>query len=314
MDIKLVEEIQACLDGERTLFRYFRDQYAITLLRRLAKDQVLSVRDLRSSQWGGLLNRPALKKILSQCGKGSISLDQLEAYLHQANAEPFVLTLGHWGGTSGYGWVQTSRLGANLVLHLNLSNVWHERFRSLFGQSANDVFGYDHPLSEARPMTLAWARLDIDFETDEVLIEEIQSDLIRYVARMQLYARRAISRGDNTFSCFYGDAIPADRFLHFAKQFSERVKDIWEEAILSAVMDFVFDELGISQVYYHTFETGAQFKNIKGVRPPRSLYTELPKRFCFQSRHKAPHFLQNDRHVKNKFKRFKDCQWFYAAA
>jgi hypothetical protein len=43
---------------------------------------------------------------------------------------------------------------------------------------------------------------------------------------------------------------------------------------------------------YHTFETGNRLKQISGSRrPPRSLYTALPRRFCFQETDARPGFL-----------------------
>ena len=61
--------------------------------------------------------------------------------------------------------------------------------------------------------------------------------------------------------------------------------------MLAATIWFLREEIGISRIYYHTHEYGAQLKRIRWGLPPRSLYTSLPRRFCFERTEEAPEFL-----------------------
>lgn len=69
--------------------------------------------------------------------------------------------------------------------------------------------------------------------------------------------------------------------------------------MLSATLDFVYWELGIGQIWYHTWETGACLKRIDTrYGPPRSLYNRLPKQFCFEQAAALPGFLNDKRTLK----------------
>ncbi len=65
----------------------------------------------------------------------------------------------------------------------------------------------------------------------------------------------------------------------------------WAEYTLHAALWFVCEELGIRRIWYHTFESGLALKDIRYSHPPRSLYTTLPRRFCFQQVAGWPAFL-----------------------
>lgn len=313
MNTQLLEEVLACLRGERTLFHYYRDGYAAYLLQRAIADQeAVALRELRQSRWASLLSRPLIREIITDCGNGYLYRNQL-ADIWVEQVEPFVLTVGTWGEAEDYEWDQISRPGSNLVLQLNLCNHWQGQFEALVREPANDYFGYGHPISKTRKMTLAWARLDFDFDTNEVLVEEIQTDLVREILSMQERARTALARNSDHFH-FWGVRVLAHEFNLFAEKFLRKFKNTWHEAMLAATVKFVFDELGVEHLYYHSFETGAALKNIKYRKPPRSIYTELPEKFCFEETHEAPEFLRKNRHARRKLKKLKHCRWFHMAA
>ena len=162
-------------------------------------------------------------------------------------------------------------------------------------------------------MTLAWARLDFDFETNEVLVEEVQSDLVRDIGQMKKYAWAAKTRKKDHFY-FWGTRIQVREFDQFADAFLFAFKSTWQEAMLAATVSFAFDELGVKHLYYHTFKSGSVLKNIGNTQPPRSLYSELPEKFCFNETQSAPEFLKKDKRARRKLKKIKDCRWFYMAA
>ena len=85
---------------------------------------------------------------------------------------------------------------------------------------------------------------------------------------------------------------------------------LWDEAALTAAINFVVDELGIRRIYYHSFETGNVLKKIRYSQPPRSLYTDLPRKFCFRLTDEVPEMLAGSRVVKRKLKRVKQPRWY----
>ena len=81
--------------------------------------------------------------------------------------------------------------------------------------------------------------------------------------------------------------------------------DCWDEAILSAAISFIRDELGIGKIYYHTPDSGAKMKKIDVTFPPRSLYTDLPRRFGFRKTEEVPQFLRTEKSFKRVYKRIR---------
>ena len=64
---------------------------------------------------------------------------------------------------------------------------------------------------------------------------------------------------------------------------------------LAATLWFLRRELGIRRIFYHTFETGNWLKGLRDYKPPRSIYTDLPKQFCFQETYNPPSFIMRSR-------------------
>ena len=312
METQLLKEVLACLRGERTLYYYWPDAYASQLLERIVRTrEAISIRELKQSRWSALLNKPSVRELISTSGDGYLRISQLRDRWIESK-EAFVLTVDTWGDPDDYEWSQTSRPGYNLVLQMNLSNQWGQRFRRLVRRSANDHFDRGHPLSETRDTTLAWARLDLDFSTDEVLIEEIQTDLVRDVLRLRARAECAIKE-NREFFLHKGIKINTYAFSLVAGDFLNCFKKIWQDAMLSATIGFVFEELGIGNLYYHSFDTGITLKHLEYGKPPKSLYTDLPEKFCFAETASAPEFLQRNRYARRKLKKMKNGRWYHMA-
>ena len=85
--------------------------------------------------------------------------------------------------------------------------------------------------------------------------------------------------------------------------------ELWDEAVLAAAIEFCVGELGISNIYYHSFETGNALKGISDTYPPRSLYTDLPRQFCFEQTEEMPRMLRKRRDVNRKLKRVREPRW-----
>ncbi len=195
-----------------------------------------------------------------------------------------------------------------LILQLNFSNQ-HDRAFKRFLNCDEEDFQYDcHPTSNRRN-TLGWARIDVDFNTDEALIEEIQSDWLRRAISLQQRAERMV-KAKREEILFYGQVIAITQVLNYLKALEQHYQ-LWQEALLNAAINFVFDELGIRSLYYHTYSTGTKLKRMSNCPPPKSLYTELPKRFCFATTTEAPRFLLQDKKSKRVLKALKETRWHH---
>jgi hypothetical protein len=153
----------------------------------------------------------------------------------------------------------------------------------------------------------------MDFNTGEILIEEIQSDLIR---NLEYTYKRALENKDMSDMYFYWTRNKLDRMklITLCQQLIEAQRKIWSEAMMAATLWFVQQELGFSKVYYHTFDTGKVMKKINGCAPPRSLYTDLPEKFCFETTTQAPQFIVNNSKAKRRLKAVSNPEWFLLAS
>ena len=315
MDKHLIDEVIECLPKGRTKYYYYKDRYALMLLS-YQIGQGMTVAELKKSNLKSLLQRPQVQKLLAGVSNGFVESTVLQDYwpCDDANEiQPFVLTLGRWGGQVPR-WQQTTRYGYNLVVQLNFSNAHDSLYRSLVEPAYGGCLNYHgHPvlLPERRDLfreTLAWARLDIDFDTNEVLIEEIQSDWVRKAKRMLRQAQNANAIG-NLYLSRPNVQGKVENVIKYVNDVLMPYTTIWDEAVLAATIEFVRNELGINRVYYHSYESGSKLKYIDG-NTPRNLYTRLPKRFCFEKTDENPLFLQKDRRFKKMIRKMATPLWY----
>jgi hypothetical protein len=181
MERRDLDEILACLPQERSHFRYFKDYYALQLLGWIAGDGI-PIERLCRGPFAPLLQKPLLRPLLAACGDGRLDVQRVSGQWVEPSL-PFLLTLGRWQGGD---WRQTSRPGWNLVLRLNFP-LSHDR---IFRKQFVPYYRYEdlnlsaHPVLEKGDrsyfrQTLAWARLDLDLDQGEALIEEVQTDWVR---------------------------------------------------------------------------------------------------------------------------------------
>ncbi|MCG8634645.1 MAG: hypothetical protein MI863_12510, partial [Desulfobacterales bacterium] len=197
MKEETVQEIIECFQGDRNLFYYFKDRYALMLLSYLV-DDAAPVSRLRNHRFAKLLKKPIINNILKVSGKGVLTRNAI-ASAWPGKYECYLLTLGKWGDTAKGTWTynQTSRPGMNLVLQLNFSGRHNRSYYKLISPESGHPFEYSgHPTSDGFARTLAWARIDIDFDNDEALIEEVQNDWIRIAIHKRAVAQRLIRHSD----------------------------------------------------------------------------------------------------------------------
>lgn len=287
MKTRQIEEIAAILPQERTKYLYFKDKYALDLLSWLLDEH--AVAEVKASQFSGLLKKPVVREAMSYLGGSRLSGSDFEN-VWGAEVIPYLLTIGSWGTDrhKDRGWYQTTGRDANLVLQLNFSNVHNAAYRTHVDDTYRPFEFSAHPVARWPFRTLAWARLDLCFELDEALIEEVQTDWIRYGSRRYDY-----------LNSLGGDlSLENRKVLRYLKDVLLPYAALWQETILSAALWFIHRELGISKVYYHTHASGCALKRIDTQLPPRSLYEALPRKFCFKRVREIPQFLKAD--IKRK--------------
>jgi len=315
MDKQQLNEIITCLPRGRTLFHYFRDRYALMLLRDYVGEGKL-ISEIKGSAFARLLDKPRIKAVLGRSGQTMITSVVLDS-LWPEDTKSFLLTLSRWGENDP-DWDQTSRLGYNLVLQLNFSKQHDKRYRALVKPSFDQYLNIDgHPVMRRgrRKLfreTLAWSRIDLDFNTDEALIEEIQSDWIRDANHLLFDANWCKSKGEERISWRAVEG-KVDDIIDYCQNILDPYRAIWDEAMLAATIGFIKHELGIKNIYYHSASTGYRVKRIRYWQPPRSLYSVLPRRFCFERTAEAPIFLKHSKHFRRVYRKIRNPQWFHMA-
>ncbi len=314
-------EMEWVLSRERTrVFPYFKDRYALLLLA-WAAGEGQSVRALKKSQFAPLLSKPVARDIAARASATGLSRDLLLGSCRQ-DEEHYRITLGRWGARRAAEWspaaFQTTRPGENVVLQLNFPKSHRRPCFGLVAPFAQDRIREEHPwICSGHPvanteLTLSWARIDVAFDASEALIEEIQSDWVRYA---QAEARELASLGPDELCHAVPYGFPPQVGVYHVLSYVEHVlrphARMWAEATLAAALWLLREELGIRRVFYNTFETGAYLKEQDDLQPPRSLYTDLPRKFCFRRTSERPAALRRCRHplVREKLRR-NDLEWF----
>jgi len=143
-----LEEILTCLKGERTLFRYQRDGYALQLLR----DYIgtgMKITELRQSPYAQLLQKPVVKSALALAGTGLLKPQHIDWTAGELAGLNFVLTLDQWGTerNSQRYYHQLSRTGYQLVLQLNFANDHQQQYQQWIKAAACAEFSsWSHPV------------------------------------------------------------------------------------------------------------------------------------------------------------------------
>ncbi|MCB9581750.1 MAG: hypothetical protein H6717_32260 [Polyangiaceae bacterium] len=302
------------------VFPYFKDRYALLLLA-WAADEGESVRALKQGRFSALFDKPVVKDVAARAPQ--LTRDLLLG-VSAPSVEHYRITLGRWGARRVGEWrpaaFQTTRPGENLVLQLNFPRSHHRPCFGLVAPYPRDRLWDEHPwICAGHPvarheLTLAWARIDVAFDSSEALIEEIQSDWVRNALAE---ARELASLRPEELSHAELFGFPSHVGVYHVLSYVEHVlaphTRMWAEATLAAALWYLREVLQIRRVFYNTYETGTYLKDLddQTYRPPRSLYTDLPRRFCFRRTSERPAALSRCRHplVRKKLQRT-DLEWF----
>lgn len=324
MDKTTLNQIIRQFPKQRVLFHYFKDKYALDLLSYYVGEGK-PIREVKQSQFKGLLQKPLLKDVVSELGDGTLTQDILRS-VWPVQPQVYVLTLGKWGeeGIWHQFYNQTSRPGKNLVLQLNFSNQHDVPYKKVIHQVDRErrPFEYEeHPISKKRN-TLAWARIDFS-NNKEALIEEVQTDWIRFAQEETTTIEEMDEKGNVIQKRYSSLGLNANRLDRYVRNVLKPHIRLWDEAVLSAAIWYLKEQLQMERIFYHTFDTGNKLKQIVSPwmryteLPPKSLYTKLPKRFCFQETTEVPKILQEEKKYRKKsgrkkYKKSKKRDWkFY---
>ena len=298
MDTNLIREILRRENKRRLIYPYYKGRYAIHLLRGLI-GEAMPIRKLRQSPASSLLHSPAVQPALQAAGDGVLRKEQLELCWPEDACE-FVLDFGIW--EEDYQWAQTSRPGANLVVRLNFSNRHDRRYQEvLANRPAYGFNNWGHPVNTDGRATLAWARVDVDPDNGEALIEEIQNDWLRTVRRVAKYGLRCRKP---QCACLRKTQAYARAMRYY--------EAIWSEAMLAATLEYLHSELSIARVYYHSFDTCCVLKRLKDNDwlPPKSVYEQVPRRFAMQTVPTAPKLVTQCSSARRRLRKVAKPRWF----
>lgn len=317
MNLQEIKFLKSVFAFQQLGYAYYRDKYAVQLMQRYleknAKEGQASISSLKNCPFGFLLNKKPLKTLTTQAGGNILNVNTLEKYAENQQ-HLFTISVGHWGEKIKKHrkdfYYQTTRPGYSLVLQINFAYDHDLDYYRLVQPKYEHPFPfYCHPVCKNKIITMGWVRLDLDLDTGEVLIEEIQNDWLREVKTKYHYLCYMEKRNKKRLKQYWlFDETRAS--LADIKQYYEVVLQpyykIWDEALLSAALWFSWKELGIGDIYYHTYESGCKLKDCE---PPRSLYTKLPRRFGFKMTNEAPQFIQDCFYLKKTLKQLKPKWW-----
>ncbi|MEM6482550.1 MAG: hypothetical protein AAF681_11935 [Pseudomonadota bacterium] len=282
-------------------FPYYPDRESAWVLAQMMPE-VASVARLRQMPFGKLLSRPALRPLVAQ-GGGVLNRRDILAVAHAHWAmhmealsaagldavdatfalpwHDFELSFDSWGLRRWY-FDQTTRQAGNLVLQMGFPSDHAAIMGRYLTPGVRKTFEYPaHPIRISGRPTLAWARLDIDLSSGDALIEEVQSDWLRFASEEVDELRESAPRSRELASM---ERYRADLVARYGK--------IWSRAMLLAALLVLRDELALRRVWMHQPGPGTVFKRIDWSGPPRSLYSDLPKSFGFAPTRERPGFLR----------------------
>lgn len=281
-------EVVEVLGQEAKPYHFFPEKYAWDHLNRVTQGQPKKVNALRKEGYGWLLQKPEVKKRMAEFPDGII--DPAQGYSQYPKVSLHVnSTLSKWG-TERAGYrkdFQLSRTGYHLVLQMNVARSLSLAYRKKVQYRDHLPNYFTHPVSKQWD-TLAWARLDFDLEGQSVLIEEVQSDMVR---EMRWIERKSQNK---RYSASSEERQLGNRMKLFLDHDFWAYEQYWQECLMALVIQFIDQELGFRSAFMHQWASGCAIKGIQlHMGPPKSLYSRLPKRMGFRKTDERPDCLYN---------------------
>ena len=303
-----IDFIKDCLPTGRTKFYTHQHHYLFQTLAWKLGARALRVHELKKSpDLKRYMQQPTIREFIGNHSNDTVTTQSLETHWQLSRRIfPFRLTLDQWGmespNTWQRDWAQTSRSGMNLVLQLNFPDHHNRSFRNLSTEERS-IWRYaynGHPVRVGNENTMSWARIDLELDHGCALIEEVQNDWLRKAYRSHLRLRNKLEAGEvSTKDLWHESTI--QRQLDYDEQHIAPLTKLWAEATLLAAMQFLINEIGIKNIFYHTWASGVFYKKIsRNHGPPKSLYEDLPRRFGFNRVSMGPPFIVHNARVQRK--------------
>ena len=287
-----IKYIKKCIETPLK-YQYSEGTYAKLLLK-YGCEQKQKLSEIKQSKWGYLLNKPSIKKVVSKCGDGFLNKEYLEESWCE-KTKVFSLTLSQWGiletKKKNCAYYQVSRPQKSLVLQVNFGGDHNAVFNTYFKKSTREYFTHSLHAGHQRKNTLGWIRIDLDMDKGEALIEEVQTDWMKTVFRI---AKELKTK--NLEHPLVKERTQACRnYINFMLKNYKG----WDEILLYSAIRFLKEEIGIYNIWYHTFESGKFYKMMPDYSlPPQSLYTKLPKKMGFKKVKQIPKILAECKELK----------------
>ncbi len=294
MRAETAHEIIATQPRTRARFAYARDSYAPRLLGYVLRGET-RIAAIKASRFGRLLARPNMAALVAERGGGIVTPDDL-AYaeaMELGGATPvlaYTIRFETWpANNDSWDMLQVSRPGVNLVVRLDFTGRHDKALGKLIGRDCARSFQVGcHPGSSEAHNTLCWARIDLDLDAGEALIEEVQTDWLREAVDLLRLATA------NDGVQIGGYRVPARRWIAYVDRVLAPHRKVWAEAIMTAAIRVIVEDIGIRRIFMHDALSGHRLKCMdEDDRPPRSLYTDLPRRFGFLHGDELPEFLED---------------------
>lgn len=304
MNNEEIRYIKRCIDTPLT-FQYSEGTFAKILLDYTTKDGE-RIANIKNNRMGYLLNKPSIKKIVAQCGNGILDKDLLKEEWTE-KTKIFSLSIGQWGilesKKKNCTYYQVSRPQKSLVLQVNFGGDHDNFFYSNFSKKQRVFFSEDLHAGHFKRNSLGWVRIDLDLDSGESLIEEVQTDWMKTVLQL----RKELKKENSDHLLVMNRPSACKSYVDYMLA---RYKN-WDEILLSSAIRFLKEELGMETIWYHTFESGRFYKMMPDYSlPPRSLYTTLPKKMGFECVNEIPKILQECKELRRMNNVAKDQKFF----
>lgn len=287
-----IQFIKRCIETPMT-FQYSEGTFAKLLLSYLSEDRQ-KISEIKASKIGYLLHKPSVKAVVAKCGNGLLKKELLQEEWTE-KTKILSLSLSQWGiqdtKKKNCAYYQVSRPQKSLVLQVNFGGDHDTFFYSCFSKKQRVYFSNEMHAGHFKRNSLGWIRIDLDLETGEALIEEVQTDWMKTVFSL----RNELKLDNSDHALIMKRPNACKSYVNYMLQ---RYK-AWDEMLLSSAIRFLKQEIGINTIWYHTFESGRFYKMMPDYSlPPRSLYTTLPKKMGFEITNQIPKILKECKELK----------------
>ncbi|MEM1412043.1 MAG: hypothetical protein AAGH19_06755 [Pseudomonadota bacterium] len=306
MNTRELREVLPALERRVDLYPYRKDNYCLQLLR-YGHGPSAAIAELRNGAFGRLMDKPAMRRLAGRCGNGRMDLAQQA--MDDGTEYVFRLSYGLYRGEGP--WCQVSRPGYQLVVQLNFPQAHDVAYREKVKPRHHGPFAFDgHPVNRSGLNTLAWARIDLDPFCGEALVEEVQTDWLREAGDLRKTARTCKGRKGLRWEQarqWLDFGTDLDAVIDYITSDLAPFHGLWQEALLSACLWLLIERLGYRRVYMHSWETG---KVLKRCSPPRSLYSQLPRKFAMRPVAYGPGLVLAQRQARRALRTLAKPFWY----